>query len=86
MRKIFDWRNLHSGHLAKNFGIIETPKEIASKNKATEAFKKRPHNLVTRVQGERLDKDTAKAERNTIKRRKLTGRSTNTIANMEFAA
>ncbi len=80
MRQVFDWRKVHSGHLAKSFGIIETPKEIAEKNKDTAAFKKRPHNMVTRVQGERLEKPENKP-----KRKKL-GVSTNTLASMEFAS
>jgi len=80
LRQIFDWRKLHSGHLAKNFGVEETPREISQNNKETSQFKKRPHNLPLRNQ------QAAKSEGSPVmkpKRRRL-GISTASLQNLEF--
>jgi len=86
LRKIFDWRKLHSGHLAKNFGVEETPREISQRNKDTTAFKKRPHNLQLRNQ--QFKGDSGKRDRPSSpvmkpKRRRL-GMSTASLQNLEF--
>lgn len=82
IRKIFDWRKMHSGHLAKNFGVEETPREISQNNKDTTAFKKRPHNLHLRNKTDKKEKRDGSPVLKP-KRRRL-GMSTASLQNLEF--